>query len=137
MVYVPFDLPMIDTSARSPPFAAGSIVTEFTSTGAPSGLCSQVPPLAFSISRPWAGNDGIDPLFLVIVAVTIPLSSVHDVPLSTTASSQRPAPGTPARSAAEHQEPNPHETYPSLPTPEHRHSHLYRTLCNRGIIYTL
>ena len=52
MVKVPSDLPLMETSARAPPLVAGSIDSEFTSTGAPCGLCSQVPPLACRIWTP-------------------------------------------------------------------------------------
>src|SRR6185437_2204901 len=79
-VKVPPPTPLMETSARSPPLLAGSIVTAFVTEGAPCGVCSQTPRLP--VSKPLYDRAVRPPPFLVMVALTIPLSRVHEVPLS-------------------------------------------------------
>ena len=49
---VPPEMPLIETSARTPPLVAGSMEMELVTWGAPCGVCSHVPPLAAMIWTP-------------------------------------------------------------------------------------
>ena len=73
-------IPITDTSARSPPFVAGSIVT--VAVIVPVGTCSQYSPRVSS-STPWYTSEEILPFRFSTTIFTIPLSIVHESALST------------------------------------------------------